>query len=277
MKTSGIFYIVLPYVYLEVRNMLGRVVLLPTPGKARTEPEVIAGLPMLRADLCLPKNISERRLRRQLGQLRKAMLRQGIRRVVFPDDFPHINILLKILPDFIPVEPLPLYRAAAHLLLLADLRRKGIPPVRAAVRLSAPALCPELTAAAERLCPEVRRLIIDAPGGGEFAARLYRSCGMPVTPDGPADACAAFGPVEAESPGVLRLYGTAPELRGLTLAAPSLALPTDCAQSLLAALWECGRVNFEQLTAVPCLDSDIQPDPAREDVSGPSAAYRLQH
>ena len=247
MKTSGIFYIAPPYVYQEVRNMLGQVVLLSTPGKIRTEPEVIAGLPLLRADLCLPENISERRLRRQLGRIRKVLLRHGVRRVVFPDGFPYINRL----PDLIPVEPLPLYRAAAHLLLLADLRRKGIPPARAAVRLSAPALCPELAAAAEQLCPEVRRLIIDAPGGGELAARLYRSYGIPVTPDGPADTCAAFGLVEPEYPGVLRLYGTAPELRGLTLAAPSLPLPEDCAQSLLAALWECGRVDFEQLAAVP--------------------------
>ena len=227
--------------------MLGRVVLLPTPGKVRTEPEVVAGLPLLRADLCLPENISERRLRRQLGRLRRILLRQGVRRVVFPDDFPYINML----PNLIPVEPLPLYRAAAHLLLLADLWRKGIPPARAAVRLSAPALCPELSAAAERLCPAVRRLIIDAPGGGELAARLYRSYGMPITPDGPADACAAFGPVKAESPGALRLYGTAPELRGLALAAPELTLPEDCAQNLLAALWACGRVELERLAAVP--------------------------
>lgn len=247
MKTGGIFYIVPPYVYPEVRNMLGRVVLLPTPGKVRTEPEVIAGLPLLRADLCLPENISERRLRRQLGRLRKALLCQGVRRAVFPDGFPYINAL----PDLIPVKPLPLYRAAAHLLLLADLRRKGIPPARASVRLSAPALYPELAAAAERLCPEVRRLIIDAPGGGELAARLYRSYGIPVTPDGPADACAAFGPVKAESPVALRLYGKTPELRGLALVAPELTLPEDCAQSLLSALWECGRVNFQQLAAVP--------------------------
>ena len=227
--------------------MLGRVVLLHMPGIIRTEPEVIAGLPLLRADFCLSENISERRLRRRLGRLRKVLLRQGVRRAVFPDGFPYINML----SDLIPVEPLPLYRAAAHLLLLADLRRKGIPPARAAVRLSAPARCPELSAAAERLCPAVRRLIIDAPGGGELAARLYRSFGIPVTPDGPADACAAFGPVEPEYPGALRLYGAVPELCGLTLAAPSLALPEDCAQSLLAALWKCGRVSFEQLVAVP--------------------------
>ena len=99
MKTSGIFYIAPPYVYQEVRNMLGQVVLLSTPGKIRTEPEVIAGLPLLRADLCLPENISERRLRRQLGRIRKVLLRHGVRRVVFPDGFPYINRL----PDLIPV------------------------------------------------------------------------------------------------------------------------------------------------------------------------------
>ena len=40
----------------------------------------------------------------------------------------------------------------------------------------------ELTAAAERLCPLVRGLVIDAPGGEDYARSLQARFGLPVTP-----------------------------------------------------------------------------------------------
>ena len=57
---------------------------------------------------------------------------------------------------------------------LAALRRAGILRVRATVALSGPRVSRPLFAAAERLCPQVRHLVVDVPGEGEELAAWLR-------------------------------------------------------------------------------------------------------
>lgn len=78
-----------------------------------------------------------------------------------------------------------------------------------------------LFAAAERLCPQVRHLVVDVPGEGEeLAAWLREEYGAAVLRPGGAapDVTLAFGPGGEERGRVLRLYGPAP--RGWPACAP---------------------------------------------------------
>ena len=129
------------------------------------------------------------------------------------------------------------------------LAAEGVDPRRGRVALSAPRLCGELVGAAQRLCPQVRGLLIDAPGGGEYAQGLQRRFGLPVTPaSAGADATVAFGPAGGRWGRCVELYegGT---LNGLSLAAEGMELPADCGEQVLALLWERGEVKREQLCA----------------------------
>ena len=107
--------------------------------------------------------------------------------------------------------------------------------------------------AALALCPRVRRLTISAPRGGErLAAWLRQEYGLPILPaDAPAQAALLLQPgAEPDSPApcpALTLFGPAPDLAGLRLAAPDLAQEDREALPLLSALWEGGRLTAEQL------------------------------
>lgn len=72
------------------------------------------------------------------------------------------------------MDPEPFCQAIAVPLALAALRRAGILRVRATVALSGPRVSRPLFAAAERLCPQVRHLVVDVPGEGEELAAWLR-------------------------------------------------------------------------------------------------------
>ena len=110
--------------------------------------------------------------------------------------------------------------------------------------------------AALALCPRVRRLTISAPRGGErLAAWLRQEYGLPILPaDAPAQAVLLLQPgAEPDAADgsalcpALTLFGPAPDLAGLRLAAPDLAQEDREALPLLSALWEGGRLGPEQL------------------------------
>ena len=113
--------------------------------------------------------------------------------------------------------------------------------------LSGPRVSRPLFAAAERLCPRVRHLVVDVPGEGEeLAAWLREEYGAAVLRPGGAapDVTLAFGPGGEERGGVLRLYGPAPGLAGLRPILEEGGLPPDLAPlPLLSLLWECGRLT----------------------------------
>jgi len=220
--------------------MLGRIEYVIGPGKVELETERVADLPILRGILRTEENLSAWRVRRRLRKLRRLLEHHAVRRLVIPEGFPYPEFF----EDFGRVNPLPFYRAVLDVLALGSLELDGIPPNRAVVALSAPRLCPELTAAAQRLCPQVRGLLIDVPGeGAQYAGWLHRRYGLPVSPQAGADVTIALAPGGGRWGRAVELSEERVDLGGLALKAPELYLPSECDQQLLAALWERGLLE----------------------------------
>lgn len=225
--------------------MTGMIVHLREKGRGKTEPAALGELTVLRGTLYEPPGLSRWRLERRVERLEGALVRAGAGRVLLPEGFPHGGLLRRLRP----VDPLPFWRSAADLLVLAVLEREGVPPAKSRVALSAPRLCPELRQTAERLCPVVRGLMIDVPGvGTDYARWLHLRYGLPVTPrSAGADATVAFGPGGGRWGVPLELYGSQPGLAGLTVTAPGVELPEGYEAQTLALLWEQGALDRAEL------------------------------
>ena len=223
--------------------MLGQLTLCPG-GRGGAEAGSLYGLSVLRARADPEGFWGERRLRRAGRSLRRG----GALRVLVPGVFGRWPLLAAL--GLRPVETEGFVRAQSAPLALAGLERRGLAPDRAAVALRGLRADRDMARAAAQLCPQVRRLIIDAPGGGaELAAWLRREFGVPVLPPGERGALALrFHPagVGGEEP-ALALYGPAPDLGGLTLSAPALAEGDRADLPLLAALWEGGKLPPEAI------------------------------
>ena len=225
-------------------DMVGELVCLREKGRGRPERVRLGPLDAVRWTVYAPDGLPEWRLERRLRRAERELCAAGVGRVVLRDGFPYGDRLRRLRP----VEPLPLWRGIADLLALGALDAEGIPYRRGRVALSAPRLCNQLESAAERLCPLVRGLLIDAPGGEDFARYLQAKFGLPVTPPSAgAEVTAAFGPGGGRWGTVLELYGQA-DLGDLTVTAEGLELPEDCRDQVLALLWERGEVKRERLT-----------------------------
>ncbi len=171
--------------------MVGELICVQGRGRGKAEPSWLGPLAAARWTVYVPEGLSPRRLARRLLRAERGLAKLGAGRVVLREGFPYGDRrrLLR------PVDSLPLWRGLAAELALGALEREGVPPGRGRVALSAPRLCGELTAAAERLCPLVRGLVIDAPGGEDYARSLQARFGLPVTPPAAgADVTAAVGP-----------------------------------------------------------------------------------
>lgn len=135
-------------------------------------------------------------------------------------------------------------------LALALLERRGAAPDRSTVVLCGVRADWEMTRVAVTLCSQVRNLVIDAPKGGEELARWLRGeFGVPILPrreGGQAALCFHPDGARGEEP-TLELYGHAPDLAGLSLSAPHLGEGDREDLDLLAALYEFGRLNKEEL------------------------------
>ena len=174
----------------------------------------------------------------------RALYQTGVRQVIWPQNCPWS--LQEA--GFVGIEVEPLYQAQADQLALGALARLGIPPGEGRVALVAQRLTIPLQRTAQRLCPQVRGLLIQVPGQGEDYARwLYGQYGLPMAPAGAgADVTVAFSPGGPRWGRGLEVYGPC-QLEGLRLAAPGLELPPDIEQPLLAQLWERGMVRGEDL------------------------------
>lgn len=229
----------------EVMGMVGRLVLVEGKGRLRLSEDRLGPLTAVRAAVYAPEGLAPWRLRRRLARAERALVRAGAGRVVLSADFPYRNRLTLLRP----VDPLPFWRGCADVLALGALEAEGVPPARGRVALSAPRLCPELEGAAERLCPRVRGLLIDAPEGEDYARYLQAKFGLPVTPHAAgAHVTVAFGPAGGRWGRSVELYEGG-SLNGLELGADGVELPPDCAGQVLALLWERGEVGREALRA----------------------------
>lgn len=225
--------------------MVGQIVYRREKGRAGPEFAEVGRLTLLRWTLYEPPGLPRRRLERRLRRAERALLKAGAGRVLLPEGFPYAAMLRGLRP----VDPLPFWRAAADKLALRALERAGVSPRKGRVALSAPRLCPELRQAAERLCPQVKGLVIDVPGVGQDYARwLHLRYGLPVSPPSAgAEVTVAFGPGGGRWGTALELWGARPDLAGLTVSAPGLGLPEDCAAQVLALLWEQGGLDWDGL------------------------------
>ena len=234
----------------EVMGLVGIVALEERRGRRPvvTEERVL-GLRCLRVSVPVRPGLREDRRKRRAEQGAAALYRAGVRRALTAEDFPDWPALEG--QGLRSVDPEPFCQAIAVPLALAALRRAGILRVRATVALSGPRVSRPLFAAAARLCPQVRHLVVDVPGEGEeLAAWLREEYGAAVLRPGGAapDVTLAFGPGGEERGTVLRLYGPVPGLAGLRPILEEGGLPPDLAPlPLLSLLWECGRLTEGQI------------------------------
>ena len=216
--------------------MLG--VLCPQEGKrVRTEPIRGAGLKALCAYVCPGGRGEERRTDRA-----EKLLRRGGVRCLLPcrGYRPEVS-----LPE---AEALPLYRALAHRLVLDGLGELGVPPQQAVVVLQGEYPDSDLVAAAYRLCPKVRQVVIDTQRSGvELQRRLYRDFGVSVGPIRAGErifrACFSGSGIGAN----LRLC-TQGDVANIRLDVPELQLPDFLERPpVLCALWQAGRLDPERV------------------------------
>lgn len=223
--------------------MVGRLALVREKGRLQVEEAFLGPLKVLQATVFEPEGLRPWRLRWRLRRAEQALVRAGAGRVVLGDDFPYGDRLALLRP----VDVLPLRRSCADVLVLGALAAEGVPPVRGRVALSAPRVCGELERTAERLCTQVRGVLIDAPGGEDYARYLQAKFGLPVAPAAAgADVTAAFGPGGGRWGRSVELYEGG-SLNGLALSLEGTELPSDCAEQVLALLWEEGTLNRERL------------------------------
>ncbi len=223
--------------------MIGQLVL-QARGQGRAELSRLYGLNVLRAETDPEGFWRLRRLRRAGRSLRLG----GALRVLVPRDFPDWALLRSF--GLRPVEPEPFVRALSAPLALEALERQGVAPDRATVALRGLRADRDMLRTAVQLCPKVRRLVVDAPQGGrELAAWLRQEFGIPVLPEGEAGQVAlGFHPdAPRQEQARLELYGAAPDLAGLTLTAPELAGEDQDNLPLMTALWEGGRLAWEDI------------------------------
>ena len=206
----------------------------------------VLGLRLLRASIPAPAGLGEGRLLGRTARAGRALARAGVRRVLAAADFPCWPALAAA--GLRPVETEAFCQTLAVPLALAWLRRAGVRPTRACLALSGPRVGRPLFAAAEALCPRVRHLIVDVPGGegAELAAWLREEYGAAVLDPAAAepDLTLAFAPGGRTAGPALELYGPAPGLDGLCPAPAEGDLPAGLDRlPLLALLWESGRLG----------------------------------
>ena len=224
-------------------DMVGELVCQRGRGRGRPERVRLGPLEAVRWTVYAPEGLPEWRLERRLRRAERGLTAAHVGRVVLRAGFPYGDRLGRLRP----VDPLPFWRETADLLALGALDACGVPYSRGRVALSAPRLCAGLEDAAERLCPLVRGLLIDAPGGEDYARYLQAKFGLPVTPPAAgAEVTVAFGPGGGRWGRRLELHGQA-DLGGLTVTAEEVELPGDCRDQVLALLWERGELKRERL------------------------------
>lgn len=135
----------------------------------------------------------------------------GVRRAVFPQDYPHRAVFAEY--GVLPPPLTPLCHALAAGIVRRYAARRGLGLHRAAVAFAAPHVTPELRRAVWELSAETRYIVLRIPeGGGELARLLRRERGVAVRVAAPgetvsADLTVCFAPCGALGEGaVLPLY-----------------------------------------------------------------------
>jgi hypothetical protein len=198
--------------------------------QTRLEQEDLLGLPVTVLSLPARARGRARPLDRGAGRL----ARHGVTRVLAPDRFEGWPQLLD--RGLRPVDTQALRCALAPGWVLETLKWAGVSPRRAVLALTGARVSPPMEQVARALCPAVRHLILDAPGGAALAARLGREFGLPVLPP------------RSARPDLTLAFDPAPVLAGARFALSETALPRDCETlPLLSALWGSGLIKTKQV------------------------------
>ncbi len=228
--------------------MVGQIIYRQEKGREKPCWKTVCTLPVLTISLFEQPGLSPKRLDKRLERLERIFLDAGVNRVILSSQFPHTERLRYVRA----ISVVPFYRAAADILVLKLLERRGILPRQSRVALTAQRPCPELIQTANSLCRSVREVRIDLPGGeGERLARsLQRQFGVPVVPPGvPVDVTLSFG----GGAGDLQLWEEEFSLSGLRLKADGVEPPAEIEQQVLALLWERGRLKRDDLQVTDAL------------------------
>ena len=209
--------------------MLGRIVW-GEGRKAHLHEERMIDLPVL--VLTIPRTFrKEKHVERCLSLLRE----RRVNRVILPEDWEFWQPFRRQGLQVVNTGALRIALAPAWTAAL--LRRKGLEPERATLRLWGERENTSMYMVARALCPMVRRLTIDVPGGSEIARLLHTEFGIPVIPKrkGCSDLDLAFVPDPQLSNCTIRLK------EGIILSAQGDNL------EMLCALWENGRILTEDI------------------------------
>ena len=199
--------------------------------KLRLESERLLDLPVLTLALPARTRGQERRVRKGA----RLLIDRRVTRVLVPPDFPLWPLLRE--QGLRPVDTGALRCVLAPTWVMAALAARGIQPQNAVLLLTGARESADMARVAWQLCPLVRNLVIDVPGGGTLAAGLRREYGLPVLPARSARADLTLH------------FDGGPTLTGAKYTLEGAALPPDCeALPLLSALWESGRIRTEQIT-----------------------------
>ena len=141
----------------------------------------------------------------------------------------------------VPIPCATLYRATAEAIVRRVMAQRGLEPRRATLAFVAEELTPEFRRMVERLCGEVRYVLLRVPGAEELARQLQQRDGVAARPwqssAAPrADLCVAFGSAEASGE-ALRV--------GENL---NVVYESEHPNALLSALLRAGALTPEALT-----------------------------
>lgn len=213
-------------------------------GRGKPAPVNLYGLSVLETEVDPEGFFGERRLKKAGRALRLG----GVGRLLVPWNFQGWELFRRL--GLRPVEPEPFLRAQSVPLVLESLDRLGMAPDRATVALRGRRVDRSLRRAAAELCPRVRNLVVDVPGGGRELEKWLRwEFGIPILPSqAPGEVGLCFQPGCGQGDRVsLDLYGPSPGLGGLMLTAPALAREDRGNLPLLTALWEGGKLAAEDI------------------------------
>ncbi len=231
--------------------MLGHILFVEEKGRRpRIEYEQVRGMTVLGIAVPALPAAGEGAIVRRVDKAARLLVKQGVRRVLTPQDFPRWDILRQ--RGLVGVDPAPLCTMLAAPLAIAALERRGIVPHRAVVALRGSRVSRPFFQAAAALAPAVRGIVITSPNGGEaLSAHLRREYGVPILEEGAGaeiDLTVAFSPLADEVQAAITLYGK-PELQGVKVLPKAGDWPDRFeVLTLAAALWEAGALSLNDLT-----------------------------
>lgn len=230
---------------------VGRLIWREARGRGSCDIHEYGVLTLVTATVCAPPALAMWRKRRRTRRAVRALRRAGVCQVIWPEECPWSAREA----GFSTVSVEGLYQAQADRLALGALERLGIPQGEGRVALVGQRLTIPLQRTAQRLCPQVRGLLLQVGEAGEDYARwLHGQYGLPVAPAAAgADVTVAFSPGGPRWGRSLEVYGAC-TLDGVRLTAPALGLPEDIEEELLAVLWDRGAIRGEDL-ALTSLDT----------------------